>query len=344
MKALMKLQRGEGFVELKEVEDPRPDADEVLIAVRRAGVCGTDIHILHGEFPKARPPFVLGHEFSGVVEEVGSEVRGWKVGDRVVSETSAHFCGRCRFCQRGDTQICPEREAYGYVRNGAFAKYLVVKAKLLHRIPESVSDSEAALSEPLAVCVHSAYHRTKVEPGDVTLVTGPGAVGLIMFQVVKAAGAKVILCGMDSDRERLRLGAELGADRCVNVEREDLSSIVMEMTEGYGVDKSYECAGAKGAVTDCLRLTRRGGTIVQVGLFGRPIEIPYEEITLKELSIIGCFAQNHDSWDPALRLLAEKKVKMGPLVSAEYPLDRWKEAFERSERREGLKYLLYPIG
>jgi len=338
----MKLRKGEGFVELQEVEDPRPKADEVLIAVKRAGVCGTDIHILHDEFPKARPPFILGHEFSGGIEAVGKEVKDWKSGDRVVSETSAYFCGKCRFCRTGDTQICPERQAYGYVENGAFAKYIAVKAKLLHRIPDPVSYSEAALCEPLAVCVHSVLERTKVEPGEIALVTGPGAVGLLMLQVIKSTGTKVVLCGIDSDKERLKLGAEFGADRAVNVEKEDLTSIVMEMTGGYGVDKSYECAGARSAVMDCLRLTRRGGTIVQVGLFGRPIEISYEEIALKELSVIGCFAQNHRSWAPALWLLAEGKVKTGPIVSGEYPLDRWKEAFERSERREGLKYLLYP--
>jgi L-iditol 2-dehydrogenase len=343
MKALMKVQKGEGYIELREIEDPELEPDEVLIEVKRAGVCGTDIHILHDEFPKARPPFILGHEFSGVIEAVGREVKGWKAGDPVVSETSAYFCGQCRFCQTGDTQLCPERQAYGYVQNGAFAKYIAVKARLLHRLPDSVSYSEGALCEPLAVCYHSVYERTRVRPDEVVLVTGPGAVGLIMFQVVKSAGAQVILCGIDSDKERLKLGVELGADRGVNIEQEDLSSVVMEMTQGYGVDKSFECAGAKAAVLDCIRLTRKGGTIVQVGLFGRPIEIPYEEIALKELSVIGCFAQNHRCWDPTLRLLAEGKVKTDPLISGEYPLDRWKEAFDRCERREGLKIILYPI-
>lgn len=344
MKALMKLKDGEGHVELREVEDPKPGPDEVLIQVERAGVCGTDIHILHGEFPKARPPFILGHEFSGIIKEGGKEVTGWKLGDRVVSETAAYSCGVCRFCRMGDTQLCPERQAYGYVQNGAFAKYIKVKAKLLHLLPDSISYSEGALCEPLAVCSHAALERAKVQPGEVVLVTGPGTVGLIMLQVVKSSGAMVILCGVDSDQERLKLGIELGADRAVNIEREDYSSIIMEMTDGYGVDKSFECAGAKGAVVDCIRLTRKGGEIVQVGLFGRPIEIPYEEIALKELSVIGCFAQKRSAWDPGIRLLAGGKVKTGSLISGEYPLDQWKEAFERFERREGLKFLLYPIG
>jgi len=342
MKGLMKLQRGKGYVELREIEDPTPGPDEVLIKVKRAGVCGTDIHILHDEFPKARPPFILGHEFSGVIAGLGEEVRGWRKGDRIVSETAAYSCGHCRFCQNGDTQLCPERMAYGYVKNGGFAKYIVVKSKLLHLLPESISFSEGALCEPLAVCAHAAMERVKVQAGETILVTGPGTVGLIMLQVIKSMGARVILTGTESDRERLKLGIELGADRRVNVDQEDLYSIVMEMTKGYGVDKSFECAGVKPAVVDCIRFTRKGGTIIQVGLFGKSIEIPYEEIALKELSVIGCFAQRSSCWEPAIRLLAEGKVKTSPLISGEYPLDQWKEAFDRFERREGLKYLLYP--
>ncbi len=342
MKALMKIQRGEGHVELREVKEPVPASDEVLVEVKRAGVCGTDIHILHDEFPKAKPPFILGHEFSGAIKALGKDVKGWKIGDRIVSETAAHSCGVCRYCLTGDTQLCPERKAYGYVYDGAFAKYMAIKSGLLHGIPEKVSDAEAALCEPLAVCTHGALERVQIETGEVVLVTGPGAVGLIMVQVVKSTGAKVILCGVDSDAPRLRVGMELGADRVVNIEKENLSSVVMEMTEGYGTDKTFECAGVSPAAVQSVCLTRKGGTIVQVGLFGRSVEFPFDEMTLKELTVIGTFAQKKSSWNKGLRLLGEGKVKTGPLVSGEYPLDQWQEAFEKSERRLGIKYLLFP--
>ncbi len=343
MKALMKVQRGDGFVELREVEDPIPGPGEVLVEVKRAGICFTDIHILHDEFPKAKPPFILGHEFSGVIKNLGENVMGWTVGDRVVSETAAFSCGRCRFCEVGDTQLCPERKAYGYLYNGAFAKYIKVQSSLLHRIPDSVSDSEAALSEPLACCAHAALERVRVEPEETILITGPGAIGLLMLQVVMSTGAKVILCGVDSDGARLNLGTELGADRIVNVEKEDLALVIMEMTKGYGVDKSFECAGVAAAAGQCLRLTRKGGTLVQVGLFGKPVELAFEEVALKELTVVGSFAQRKNSWDLGLRLLGEGKVKAGPLVSGEYPLDHWEEAFRKSEGRAGIKYLLYPV-
>lgn len=343
MKALMKLQKGDGFVELREVEEPKPAPDEALIKVERAGICFTDIHILHGEFPKARPPFILGHEFSGIIRALGKDVKEWKIGDRIVSETAAYSCGACRYCETDDTQLCPERKAYGYAYNGGFAEYITVRAKLLHRVPDSVSDSEAALSEPLACSAHAALERVRIQPGEVVLVTGPGAIGLLILQVVKSTGAQAILCGVDSDQGRLKLGAELGADRAVNVEREDLASIVMEMSRDYGVDKSFECAGVTAATSQCIQLTRKGGTLIQVGLFGKPVEVPFEEIALKELTVLGSFAQKTSSWDLGMRLLAEGKVKTGPLVSGEFPLDRWKEAFERSEQRKGIKYLLYPV-
>jgi L-iditol 2-dehydrogenase len=343
MKALMKVQRGDGFVELREVEEPKPAPYEVVVEVKKAGICFTDIHILHDEFPKAKPPFILGHEFSGVIRDMGREVKDWKVGDRVVSETAAHSCGHCRFCLTGDNQLCPERKAYGYVYNGAFAACMTIKSGLLHRIPDSVSDSEAALSEPLACCTHAALERVRIEPGEMVLVTGPGAIGLLMLQVVKSAGATVILCGVHSDLERLKLGERLGADRVIDVEKEDLGSTVMEMTRGYGVDKSFECAGAAAATGQCIALTRKGGTLVQVGLFGKAVELPFEEITLKELTVVGTFAQKKTSWDLGMKLLADQKVKTGPLVSGEYPLDRWEEAFRKSEGRAGIKYLLYPV-
>jgi L-iditol 2-dehydrogenase len=338
----MKLQRGDGYVDLREVENPSPAPDEVLVRVKRAGVCGTDIHILHDEFPKAKPPFILGHEFSGIIEAVGKEVESWKTGDRVVSETTAYSCGACRYCQTGDTQLCPERKAYGYVFNGGFAEYVVIKANLIHRLPDTVNFSEGALCEPLACCTHAALERVQLQPHEIALVTGPGAIGLIMLQVVRSTGARVILCGLDSDRERLNLGGELGADHLVNVLKEDLTSKVMDLTKGYGVDKAFECAGTAAATRDCIRLTRKGGTLIQVGLFGKPVELPFEEIAFKELTVVGSFAQKKSSWDHGLKLLADGKVMTGPLVSGEYPLDRWKEAFEKSERRVGVKFLLYP--
>jgi L-iditol 2-dehydrogenase len=343
MKALMKVQRGDGVVGLREVKDPRPAPDEVLVEVKKPGICFTDIHILHDEFPKAKPPFIMGHEFSGVIRELGREVRDWKVGDRVVSETAARFCGRCRFCLTGDNQLCPERKAYGYVYDGAFANYMVIRSGLLHRIPDRVSDSEAALSEPLACCTHAALERVRVDPGETVLVTGPGAIGLLMLQVLKSTGATVILCGVHSDGERLRLGERLGADRAIDLEKEDLASAVMEITRGYGVDKSFECAGAAAAAGQCIALTRKGGTLIQIGLFGRPVELPFEEVALKELTVVGSFAQRKSSWGLGLKLLGDRTVKTGPLVSREYPMDRWEEAFRKSEGRAGIKYLLVPM-
>jgi L-iditol 2-dehydrogenase len=164
-----------------------------------------------------------------------------------------------------------------------------------------------------------------------------------MLQVLKSTGATVILCGVHSDGERLRLGERLGADRAIDLEKEDLASAVMEITRGYGVDKSFECAGAAAAAGQCIALTRKGGTLIQIGLFGRPVELPFEEVALKELTVVGSFAQRKSSWGLGLKLLGDRTVKTGPLVSREYPMDRWEEAFRKSEGRAGIKYLLVPM-
>ncbi len=188
---------------------------------------------------------------------------------------------------------------------------MVIKSRLLHRIPDSVSDSEAALSEPLACCTHAALERVRVDPAETVLVTGPGAIGLLMLQVVRSTGARVILCGVHSDEKRLKLGGELGADRVVDIEREDLASIVMEGTRGYGVDKSFECAGVAAAAGQCIGLTRKGGTFVQMGLFGKSVELPFEEIALKELTVVGSFAQKKTFMEPGADIACRREGKDG---------------------------------
>jgi L-iditol 2-dehydrogenase len=342
LKALMKVRAGEGGIELREVEDPRPGPHGVVLKVERAGVCGSEVHTLHGRFLKGRPPVVLGHEFSGVVEAVGEHVTAWRKGDRVVSETEDYACGHCRFCRSGDTHLCPERVSYGWTVNGGFATYVSVKEKVLRRLPDYISYSEAAVCEPLAVATHAALERSQVGPEETVLVTGPGTIGLLVTQVVKSIGAKVILTGVDSDEARLKLGLELGADYGINTGRQNLRSIVMDATADQGVDRSFECSGSRSAVLDCVRLTRCGGEIIQVGVPPGPTEIPYDEIVLRELTISGTFAQKKSSWDLAFGLMKSRQVKTRPLISGEYPLEKWREVFDRVERREGLKYLLCP--
>ncbi len=329
-------------MELVEIDAPRPKEGEALIKVERVGICGTDIHIWHGHFSKTRPPVTLGHEFSGTVAEVGPGVEGWEKGARVTVESAAHYCGNCTYCEEGFTNVCEGRLAFGYGVDGAFANYVVTRASGLHRLPDSVSFQEAALTEPLAVGAHAVIDLAHLGPNDTALITGPGPIGLIVLQVAKTRGATVVITGAEPDRERLQLARELGADHCLIVGKDNPKQTIDGLTDGLGVHVAFECSGVGAAFQDCLELTRKLGRVIQVGLYGKPAQVDMDLMTFKEITVRGSFTHYHETWNTALALLGQGKVSMKPLVSGEFPLHEWKEAFQLSEKGSGLKYLLYP--
>jgi len=341
MKGLMKTSTGAGNVEIRELPDPEPGPGEVLIEIKAAGICGTDIHIWKDEY-RSVPPMVMGHEGSGVVVALGDGVEGLAVGDRVTSETFARFCGSCFFCKRGRPNLCPERRSIGTHVNGVFARYLVIRASAVHPLPEGVSFEAGALSEPLACCVHGILERTPVTAGDWVLISGPGTIGLLSLQLVKADGGKAIVLGTDKDRERLALAKRLGADETINVQAQDPLPLVQELTGGLGADLAIECAGVAASFDQCLKLIRKGGRISQGGLFGKPISSDLELIAMKELAVFGFFSHVPSAWDRALRLMAEGKVLTEPLISHRLPLNEWQRGFSLMEQGEGLKILLLP--
>ena len=339
MQALVKTERGLGNIELLDMEEPTPKPGEVKIEVKACGICGTDIHIYHDR-SETRPPVIIGHEFSGVVCELGAGVEHAKIGDRVVSETTVRSCGVCRYCRMGCYDICPTRWGLGRGGNGAFASYLVMRAVMLHHLPENVDYIEGALTEPLACCVHAATEFTHITAGDVVLITGDGAIGLLTMQVAKAAGGTVVLCGHHD--ERLALGRELGADFALNTNKEDATSLVMQLSDGYGADVVIECAGSAAAVNMGLDLVRRRGQYTQLGLSGQPVSIDFDKVAYKELQVAGSFNQQWTSWERALHYLREGAVKTRPLISKVLPLSRWREGFAKYENRQACKVILVP--
>jgi L-iditol 2-dehydrogenase len=341
MKALMKTAPGEDNLELREIPEPKAGPGQVVIAVAATGICGTDIHIRRGEYACA-PPVVLGHEVSGRIVEVGEGVSALNVGDRVTTETYFHTCGRCRACLEGRINLCPERRSIGTHVNGGFAPYLLVPAIKVHRLPDNVDDVAAALTEPLACCVHAILELGDVTPGDVAVVSGPGAIGLLSLQVAKAAGATLVAVGTASDEGRLDLARRLGADHTLVVGRDDVPAAVRDLTEGLGADVTIEASGAGPSVQQCLRLVRRGGTFCQVGLFGVPVTLDYDLIPLHEIRVVGSFAQVPSSWRRALALMADGKVQTKPLVTSQRPLDQWQESFDAFFTRKECKMVLRP--
>lgn len=341
MKGVAKLAPGEGNVGLLDIPVPAILPGHVLIEVKAAGVCGTDIHIYHGEYT-SHPPVVMGHEVAGLVAEVGDGVTNCQVGDRVTCETYFYVCGHCDFCRAGLPNLCPQRKSIGSGVHGGFTQYVLVPAHNIHQLPANVDLIAGALSEPLTCCVH-ALERTHVEPGETVLVSGPGAIGLLMAQVVKAAGAKVIVLGTTADRARLELAQSLGADLTINVSTDDPQPILAELTGGVGADVVFECAGVGASAQSCLTLVRRRGRYGQVGLFGKPITWDLDLVCYKELEVHGSFAHLPSAWRKALNLLAAGQVQTRPLVSAILPITEWQAAFAAFERREGLKIVLTPV-
>ena len=285
---------------------------------------------------------ILGHECAGQVVEVGAEVVGVKVGDRVTAIPFAVTCGRCRYCQQGELGLCSERVAFGSFMDGAFADYMVIPASAVLHLPDRVDYELGALTEPLANGVKAAHESTNIRPMDYVLVSGPGPIGMLAALLARAQGARVILVGTGADGQRLELARSLGIDHTLEAGRDDVNLAVSELTNGEGVDVLLECAGAAAAVRDALHLVRKRGQITQMGLVGKSVELNYDQIVLRDIRLVGSFGNSMRSWEHALNLMRDEAIPLAPLISAVLPLSEWEQGFDRVRRKEGLKILLRP--
>ena len=344
MKAVVKYAKGKGMIEMREVPEPKIGPDDVLIEVKAVSVCGSDLHIFHDSHPYW-PPVVLGHEFSGILAQVGAAVKGWKVGDRVVSETRTGACGVCYTCQSGFPQVCEQKRAYGIGINGAYAKYVVGPAKLLHRLPEHVPFDVAAVTEPIAVCVTSILERCGLQAGESVVITGPGPIGLISLAVAKAAGAKsVLITGRTSDEGiRFEKARELGANYTVNVDKMDPVAKALEMTDGLGPDMLIETSGSAQAIRQAFEMVRRLGRICAIGISGKQeVPIPYDRGIFKALRYDFCFSSSWTAWEKTIGLISKGLLPADKLITHRLPLEKWEEAFRLLENLEAAKVILLP--
>ncbi len=344
MKAVVKYGKGKGMIEMRDLPQPEIGPDEVLIEVKAVSVCGSDLHIFHDTHPYW-PPVVLGHEFSGIIAQVGEEVSGWKIGDRVVSETRTGACGVCYTCQSGFPQVCDQKRAYGIGLNGAFAKYVAGPAKLLHNLPDNIPFDVAAITEPIAVCVTSVVERCGLQAGESVIVTGPGPIGLISVAVAKAAGAKSILVTGRSSDEGIRFekAKQLGADETINVDVADPIKKVLEATNGLGADLLVEASGGASAIYQAFDMVRRLGRICAIGISGRQeVPIPYDKGIFKALRYDFCFSSSWTAWEKTIGLMFNGMLPAEKLITHRLPLERWEEAFHLLENLEAAKVILLP--
>ncbi|MBP3737073.1 MAG: zinc-binding dehydrogenase [Lachnospiraceae bacterium] len=340
MKALMKTAPGVGNMELRDMPEPFPGPGRVKIAVEYTGICGSDLKIVK-DLMATDPPVITGHEFAGVIAEVGEGVTSYKVGDRVVSETAAEFCGVCEYCMSGNYLMCPSRRSLGYKENGAFAKYAIARQDMLHIIPDEVSFEEAAMTEPSAVAFHAVYDYARLLPTSRVLVIGPGTIGLLVTQMVLNAVPRVAVCGLTADAPRLELAKKFGADTAF-MDKDDIDTFAKKFTEGRKFDFVFDCTGAPPAISSALKLLRNSGTLVQVGLTHGKSEVDYGRIAMSELTVRGVYGSKYPNWVSVLQLMRDKKIDLKSMISGVYDLDHWEEAFGAAAEPQNVKVLIRP--
>ena len=341
MKAVVKTASGYDHMEYTDVPEPTAEKDLVKIKVAYSGICGTDLHALKGSYASTVTPVILGHEFSGIVTAVGPDVKNIQIGDRVTSETTFATCGVCPSCLSKDYNLCSHRKGLGTQINGSMAQYVLSREESVHVLPDNVSLLSASLMEPLACGVHASIEKGHVQPGDVVCVFGSGAIGQMVAQVCKGQGATVLVAGLDSDQKRLELSRQNGADRTINQQEEDIFAVIEEVTHGNGVDIAFECSGAVPALNTALKIVRRQGKVIQMGVFPEEKECIATDLILhREIEYIGSRSQKPSSWRIALDLLAKRAVIPEKIVSSIVSLKDWREGFDIMMRGSETKIVI----
>jgi alcohol dehydrogenase/L-iditol 2-dehydrogenase len=331
-----------GRVEVGDHPRPSPRQGEVLVRVAAGGVCGSDLHMWRGtqSWPTT-PPVVLGHEMAGVIADIGPDAADWRVGDRVVCETAARICGRCRLCRAGLYNLCPEREGYGATIDGAFAEFVVAPTRTLHRIPTETPLSSAALTEPMAVAFNAVVERAQIKPGDVVVIQGAGAIGIFALQVCRLQGAgRVVVLGTPVDRHRLAVAAQLGADHALDITDAPVSDVVDDLTAELGADVVVDATGTSAALRDSLELVRPGGQIVKVGWGPEPLGFSLAPLVQKAVTLHGSFSHTWSTWERVLQLHAGGQLDAAAVIGGTYPLADWQTAFDDMHSGRVIKSVL----
>ena len=340
MKALVKFAKGREGMGIQDVPIPEPIEGEVRIAIKAAGICGSDLHSMLDE-RETIMPVTLGHEFVGVIDKVCGDVGDLKVGDWVTGLPACYGCGECKWCKSGQVTLCPERKSVGTHRNGAMAEFMVMPAKFCYKVPDEVEDKiPYAVAEPLACAVRGVFERIDVKPGDVAVVSGPGTIGLFTAQALKARGAYVIVSGLPIDRHRLDMALSIGVDKVVESYDELVAAIAEKNPDG--ADIVCEATGVAPSLDTCFKVIKTHGTLLQVGVYGKPITCDFNMIFHKELFVTSTNSTATSSWDITLDLINKKKVDLTPVVSLKLPLEDWQKGFDATIDKSAVKVLLIP--
>lgn len=329
----------------KDVPEPVLQDDEVLIRVKAAGICGSDVHGLDGSTGRRLPPLIMGHEASGIIEKTGGNVYFWKEGDRVTFDSTIYKKNDW-YTQQGMYNLSDDRMVIGvstpdFRRNGAFAEYVAVPQHIVYPIPDNVSFTEAALTEPAAVGLH-AINLSGFSGTDTVLVMGAGIIGALIVRLLSLKGCKNIIA-VDPDLSRLEMAWQAGANYKFQPGDPELLSTVHQLTDNRGADISFEAVGITDTIRNTITLTRKGGTIVLVGNISPEIQLPLQQVVTKQLKLQGSCAISGE-YPEILELISQGKLSVASILSAEAPLAEGPEWFQRLYQKEKglMKVILQP--
>ena len=323
---------------LEERPVPEVEANDVLIKIEYCGICGTDIHQYHGtwELDVGATP---GHEASGVIQEVGSKVKGLSPGDRVALDPG-NYCDVCDFCRSERSHLCPNRIGMFHYKGGGFAEYACVRDRQVYRLPEGMPMEWGAFLEPASCCVHG-IDRAAITPGQSVAVLGGGAIGLMLMQLALQSGATHVIVSEPQEKRR-EIARQLGATATVDPSDGRATEAIKDISNG-GADVVIESAGLPVTVSQAFDVVNRGGKIVLFGVNRPDAEVSFRpyQVFRNELTILGT-VMTHDAFPRTLELMASEKIKVQPLISHIKPITEFLEALAMHERQEGLKILIKP--
>ena len=325
-------------VELRSVKRPEIGPQDVLLKVEAVGVCGSDLHQWTADHSwPVNYPVILGHEFAGVIQETGPEVIGWQPGQRVVSETAAVIDPENPMSRQGIYNLDPGRKGFGYGVNGAMTNYVRVPARCLHRLPDHLPMEVAALTEPCCVAYNAVVHNARIRPGDRIVVFGPGTIGILCSAMARLCGATVAIAGLAHDRHRLEAAKTYG---CIPIV-EGLSEWARQ-GDGLGVDGVIDAAGVSATLQSALQIVRPNGWISKVGWGPQPLGFSLDPLVHKNITLQGSFSHNWPIWERVISLLAFGQLDVKPIIGGVWPLEHWREAFEKMHGGEVVKAILQP--
>lgn len=328
-----------GRIELRDVPAPSPAPSQVLVRVKRIGVCGSDIHVFHGKHPYTKYPVVQGHEVSGVVEQVGAEVRDLRAGDPVTFQPQV-TCGACYSCTHGAYHICDGLKVMGFQTTGAASELFAVDASKVLRLPAPLSLEEGAMVEPLAVAVH-ALGRVGGAAGKKVLVLGAGPIGNLVAQASRGLGASAVMI-TDVSEHRLGLAGRCGIEQRVNPARMDLFRAVGDAFGPDRADLVLECVGVQATVEQGVAVARKGTDVVVVGVFGDKPVVDLGLVQDRELRLVGTLMYQRPDWVTAISLIEQRKVHLAPLVTDRFPFADYQRAYEYidANRERAMKVMI----